>query len=230
MQRVATAIFAMVLVVLVTAESVNAAHGRHKTSPRCRLPAHARVLLADAQAQVFESPESGLTGPYKPREINACAYGHRHVYVLGEPLGPGDPQGNEGVTSETLAGAIVAYEFSSTPPSCCEVGRGGEAVVVVRDLRSGRVLHKVPTGTPSAPRAAGIGLGPALSLVVKSDGAVAWIVSAGFRNGYYQVHALDGSGSRTLATGRSIDPRARALAGSTLYWTQEGKPFSSALN
>jgi hypothetical protein len=227
MQRVATAIFAMVLVVLVTAESVNAAHSRHKTSRRCRLPAHARVLLADAQAQVFEAPESGLTGPYRPREIDGCAYGHHRVSVLGEPLGLPDPQGSQGVSRETLAGAIVAYEFSSEPGFGSR--GGGAALVVVRDLRSGRVLHKVPTGTPSVP-GPGIGLGPALSLVVKSDGAVAWIARAGPRTGYYQVHALDGSGDRLLATGQSIDPNSLALAGSTLYWTQEGKPFSAALN
>jgi len=199
-----------------------------KVAPTPCPPSHSRVLLADAQAQVFLAPESGLTGPYRPREIDGCAYGHDGVSVLGEPLGLPDPQGNSGVSRETLAGAIVAYEFSSEPGFGSR--GGGAALVVVRDLRSGRVLHKVPTGTPSVPRAAGIGLGPALSLVVKSDGAVAWIVSAGFRNGYYQVHALDGSGSRTLATGRSIDPHSLALAGSTLYWTQEGKPFSSALN
>jgi hypothetical protein len=106
---------------------------------------------------------------------------------------------------------------------------GGEALILVRDLRTGRLLHDVPTGIPSAPHGH-LGVGPAISIVVKSDGAVAWIASALPPDGFFQVHALDGDGSRLLATGRSIDPRSLALAGSTLYWTQEGKPFSAALN
>jgi hypothetical protein len=223
MQRVATAIFAMMLVVLVTAESVNAAHSRPKVSPTCRLPAHASLLLADSQAQVFESPSRGLSGPF----IEGCAYGRRRAYMLGVPLGRPDPEGNEGVTREILAGTVVAYEFSAQP--AFGSGEGSTALVMVRDLRSGKMLQKVPTGTPSVPRR-GIGIGRALSLVVKSDGAVAWVAGALPPEGYYQVHALDGSGSRVLATGRSIDPQSLALAGSTLYWTQEGKPFSAALN
>jgi hypothetical protein len=66
---------------------------------------------------------------------------------------------------------------------------------------------------------------------VKSDGSVAWIVDVyGSENPVeYQVRALDRSGGRVLASGAGIAPTSLALAGSTLYWTQGGKPFSASL-
>jgi len=33
-----------------------------------------------------------------------------------------------------------------------------------------------------------------------------------------------------LATGTSIDPSSLALAGSTLYWSEAGKPFTAQLD
>jgi hypothetical protein len=68
--------------------------------------------------------------------------------------------------------------------------------------------------------------------VVKSDGAVAWIVAIYGREhpAEYEVHALDRTGSRVLAFGPGISPRSLALAGSTLYWTQGGNPMSAPLN
>ncbi len=66
--------------------------------------------------------------------------------------------------------------------------------------------------------------------MVKLDGSVAWIVETGEEEGRYQVHAVDKSGSRVLASGPNIDPSSLALAGSTLYWTQGDQPFSASLN
>lgn len=105
----------------------------------------------------------------------------------------------------------------------------GEAWVVVRDLRTGRVLHNVPTGTQSPPVPHFVGAGEATTIVVKRDGAVAWIVESKCLGGEYQVHALDEDGERVLASGRDIAPRSLALVGSTLYWTQGGKPYSATL-
>jgi hypothetical protein len=213
---------AAVLAALFTVAAPADAGTQKKSVSSCP-PPHSRVLLADEQAQVFELPESG-PGPFRREEVGGCAYHHGRAFMFGEPLGEPSPQGNSGVSSETLAGAVVAYESSFMP--AVESRQVGGAVIVVRDLRSGRVLHKVPSGTSSG----GLGIGPALSLVVKSDGAVAWTTSALPQDGYYQVHALDKSGSRMLAIGESINPYSLALAGSTLYWTQEGKPFSAPLN
>jgi hypothetical protein len=88
----------------------------------------------------------------------------------------------------------------------------------------------VPTGTngPSS-----IGLGPVTSLVLKSDGAVAWIARnkpIGEPATSYEVHAVDKTGARLLAAGDEIAPGSLVLAGGTLYWTQGGRPMSATLN
>jgi hypothetical protein len=75
-----------------------------------------------------------------------------------------------------------------------------------------------------------IGNGEARVIVVKSDGAVTWITDAFHKEDRFEVHALDKTGERVLAVGSDIAAESLALAGSTLYWTQGGKPFSAPLN
>jgi hypothetical protein len=111
--------------------------------------------------------------------------------------------------------------------------------VVVRDLSTGRVLHKVPTGSPVKSNPYQAGVGPVVALVVKANGSVAWIAEDVERSmnvgssevvPYFDVWEADKTGSRLLASGFDVDPSSLALAGSTLYWTQGGKPFSASLN
>jgi hypothetical protein len=224
-RRIAISAISSVLV-LVTA-SASLARPRHTAPGKCP-PAHAHLIVADSQAQVYVRPEStGLSGPFENEEIYGCAYGRRRAYGLGLPY-VATSTGANGVRMETLAGPIAAYEAASAS------GAQGQAKtiswrVVVRDLRSGRVLHDVPTGTPKANPFA-VGVGRTLAIVVKSDGAVAWIAQAPPYEGTYQVHALDKSGSRLLASGAEVDPSSLAIGGSTLYWTQGGKPMSAPLN
>jgi hypothetical protein len=100
----------------------------------------------------------------------------------------------------------------------------------VLDLRSGRVLHRVPTGVTDPPNPHFVGAGPTVAIVVKSDGSVAWILDTDQHENEFQVHALDKTGERVLATGSDIASESLALAGSALYWTQGGKPFSTTLH
>jgi hypothetical protein len=151
-----------------------------------------------------------------------------------------------------LAGSVVAYEefFTTADRYTLE----GEPVttalrVIVRDLRTGRVLHDVPTGTPPKPEPGSVGVGNIVALVLKSNGSVAWIAedserSAAAKAAYFDVYATDKSGTRLLASGTDIDPSSLALsagathlddyphtiAGNTLYWTQGGQSFSTTLN
>jgi hypothetical protein len=152
----------------------------------------------------LESPE--FLGVY------GCSYAHKRSYFLGRvpPLG-GGPGNNGGVEIEALAGPVVAY---------WEAGSPGD--IEVRDLVNGRVLRQI-----SAPGTENIG--PVSGMVVKSDGAVAWI-SEPLAGGPCEVHAVDKNGSRLLASSTEVDPSSLALGGSTLYWTQDGKPMSSSLN
>jgi hypothetical protein len=164
---------------------------------------------------VFAQGRSFVVGPvYEP------AYGGTCTSTSCDPS----------LSRLTLAGTTVAFERSATAEANVFGFEGsGEWVVVVRDLRSGRTLHSVPTGT-NRPRAGYVGNGPTTALVVKPDGAVAWINNTSQESAHYEVHALDRNGSRVLAVSSAIDGSSLALARSTLYWTENGIPFSAKLN
>ncbi len=141
-----------------------------------------------------------------------------------------------------MSGAIVAYEqFESA--NLVEYFRTAHEIVV-RDLRTGSVLHRLPTGTGNSPterKHRDVGIGDATALVVKSDGAVAWIVAVATEAAVardraehreiseYQVHVVDATGSQTLAEGTNIGPDSLTLNGSTLHWTQAGKAMAAPL-
>jgi hypothetical protein len=168
------------------------------------------VVVADAQAEVYMAPEDREYPEFLG--VYGCSYKHKRSYFLGRaPSLGGGPGNSGGVELEALAGPTVAY---------WEAGSPGD--MEVRSLINGRVLHQI-----SAPGTENIG--PVSGIVVKSDGAVAWI-SEPLAGGPCEVHAVDKNGSRLLASSTEVDPSSLALAGSTLYWTQGGKPMSSPLN
>jgi hypothetical protein len=220
-----SAIFAVALLAAVSA-SARGAHRR--AAPRCP-PRHSHLLAADAQAQVYEAPEVGETGVLpESLGIYGCAYGRRKHYQLGSPPANGSATGGgpSGTRLITLAGRIVAYEdyalTGQTPNAAYD------DVVLVRNLGNGLLVHEVPTGPALEPEH--VGRGRAAAIVLKADGSVAWINGFGLNPSRYEVHALDRSGERVLASGPDVAPHSLALAGNTLYWTQGGKPFSASLN
>jgi hypothetical protein len=221
MRRLATTAVAILAIALLWVASAAAAPRHTHEITRGCMAGRSHVLAADPQAQIYEAPML-LRFP-EFLSIYGCSYGHKHSYLLGSaPYG--SESGAGGVEKENLVGSIVAYEEVSNRP-CCD-----HWWVVVRDLRNGHILHRVPTGTPMKPEPLSIGIGSVAAIVVKRDGSVAWIVETGEEEGRYQVHAVDKSGSRVLASSPDIDPTSLALAGSTLYWTQSGQPFSASLN
>jgi hypothetical protein len=152
----------------------------------------------------------------------------------------------------TLVGTMVAHGDTFKAEGHEDEESIDEWYVDVRNLRTGRVLHEVPTGTPLKPAPHYVGVGPIVGLVLKSDGSVAWIAEDYERSSklygagapYFDVYATDKTGTRLPASGTNIDPSSlalsvggigvggnrRTIAGSTLYWTQSGTTFSSTLN
>lgn len=201
---------------------------------KCPYP-NEESLVADSQAKVYavlgHGENEGLEVAF------GCVYAQGRPYRLGvidecsmRAMCSG------GIALITLAGPVVAYTEGFGTPS--------ESInrIVVRSLGNGRVLHRVPTGVrlhPSPGRRY-IGSGLATSLVVKSNGSVAWIAeNAELSIGevtYYEVHEIDKAGSRILAAGSNINPFSLALPDSgrgappEVYWTQGGKPMSATLN
>jgi hypothetical protein len=172
-------------------------------------------LLTNGQAFIYRG------GKAQPHEVFGCVPGHRS-YDLGRIGGPvTQPPGATGGTlirQLTIGGPMVAFQDVL-----------GEKMVV-RDLRTGRFVVRESHGVH--------GFSAVEQIVVKSDGAVAWIVRVNYGHGgnpiIWDVYAVDTSGNRLLAEGKEgldpIDPSSLTLAGSTLYWTQNGKPFSAPLN
>jgi hypothetical protein len=229
----------LVAAVLITGQGWTA----HATTPIAKCPPnHTHVLHSNRQAVIYTireyvtETEESVNGGYTHYKIpvtgiRGCTRGGRLAYKLGKPVttyGSAGGGGGSGVSNIALTGSMVAYEKEITG-----VGRNGENasgqwIVWVRDLRTGRVIHKVPTGTLVPPDPNFIGSGPATAIVVKGDGSVAWI--AELYLGYYEVHALDKTGERVLATGENIKPYTLGLNGNHLYWKQNGHIQSTVLD
>jgi len=141
------------LLMLLVAASASDASGRGKSVPECS-PLRPHVLVANAQAQVYQVPGAAVRGCEIPgsAKIFGRILGHRRAYVLGAAPW-GTPEVIGGVFDETLAGPVVAYKRSHEefePRAESDVVLDSN-LVVVRNLRTGRVLHSVPTGTPVTP-------------------------------------------------------------------------------
>jgi hypothetical protein len=153
------------------------------------------------------------------REIRGCVYGHTRTYVVGSAFS-GSGSGGGGTSRLILDGTTVAGEDSSYCTSCW--GPEESHSVFAVDLRTGAVLDHA--SSPAYVQ----------SMVVKPDGALAWIAATGVNGvtGFHQewVYALDRAGVRLLAHGSDIGESSLALAGSTVYWTEGGHPFSAPLN
>jgi hypothetical protein len=195
---------------------------------RCR-PGSSRLIAADTQAVVYLGSvvERAFDTTIRTRIYLGCVRGGRNAYIVGGPGGNGSSSGAGGTRNLTINGAVVAWE--EWEHTGVEGSERNEWVVLVRDLRSGRMLQKSPTGIA---RVRGwTGVGPTTDIVVGADGATAWIVRVMTEQGEqgYEVHAVDKTGARVLATGSSIAPNSLALAGGTLYWTQGGVAMSASL-
>ena len=231
---VATCLAGSMLALVAT--PVSEGKARNRSLPTKCPPVHARILLADAQAAVYtirESKVETIDGHHYPQPIIAirsCDSAHRGSYLLKAELFPTPTEVSAAVSNLTLDGAMLAYEEFTSGVNRYEQQIGKSVWrVIVRNLRTGHVLHAVPTGIANPPNPHFIGDGATTMIVLKSDGAVAWIVDHVDENERYQVNAVDRDGNRVLAAGSDIDPRSLALADSTLYWTQGGKPFSTRL-
>jgi hypothetical protein len=185
----------------------SATDARTRRTSHARCPVVAHPLVANAQAEVYEA-----NGRFE-RERFACAYASGHVYLLGTKP-EYSPEGGGGVEQEALGGNMVAYEEIDehiTAPSSW--------VVFVRNLRTGRILHRLPS------------MGNFVSdLLVKADGSAAWIVDTRGLPTEDLVISVEGSSTHVLASGTGIGQESLALAGSTLYWTQNGQAASATLH
>jgi hypothetical protein len=192
------------------ASSVGVGPRAAATVARCG-PAAARALASSGVARVYAS--------------NGVVYGCS-VHGSGSyRLGVSTPSiGELRVGRVAIAGEITAYAL---------IRSGVDTViadVVVTRLTDGTLLRSASAITRA--------LGPELlesvgSVVVKGDGAVAWIAAAESiaRPGGadVEVHKIEQKRDVLLARGAGIAPASLRLKRSRLTWRQGGRTFSAAL-
>jgi hypothetical protein len=214
---------------LVPSSAYASTQARNRGCP----PARSHVVLSTKRAFVYkateyttESEETVGGGHERYRvpftAIRGCAAGHRRTYELGTPeVGYGSTSSSfAGIKRFALGGTMVAYEESLGGCQLDQTQCEAKWFVVVRNLVTGSVVHRVPTGTAQPPDPSFVGAGEALQIVVKSDGSVAWIALQ-----EEQLHVLDREGSRVLASG--VEPGSLKIEAAQLSWRVEGKLASA---
>lgn len=176
---------------------------------------HCSLQIPEPSSTKRPFSSGGLTG-----NIFACAYGARRSYELGSTP-EGGSAGFSGTGPFALVGTVVGYaveRYYASGHSFSEIW--------VRNLANGEIVNRVPNGSPGRP--GDIGIGETTAIVVRRDGAAAWIARAS--TGGIQVRSVDAAGNgHLLAVSPEIEPNSLALAGSTVYWSEAGKPFSATL-
>jgi hypothetical protein len=201
----------------VAPEAVASQH--HQTCPVAR---HGKLVRRDRVAEVYYASSGAITG---------CVFASGHRHILGHGFEP-ESQGSHGILDTVLTGYYAAYEQVHDPFEP-EAGDPSTWYIVVRDLRTGKLVHREPTGISDDP--ASVGLGEASSRVVSGTGAVAWIVidrqapCEPARNLYCaQVHVITSRGNASIvaegtASPLGIEPASLELHHGTLSWRQGSK-------
>lgn len=160
-------------------------------------PRDARTVAASPDARVYTTKGA----------VDGCTIGGRS-YQLGASS---RTVRENRVAPVALAGIVAGYALSSFGVDTVS------AQVVVRDLANGREVHEAAATSVVLPEA----FQSVDAIVVKSDGAVAWISHAGSVVSHRQrteVHRLDTRGPELLDSGSGIAPGSLRLRGSTLTW------------
>lgn len=209
--------FGLVVVVLLLAVcEVAPTTGASASGPVCG-PSSARTLVADREARVYVSAG----------DVYGCAAaGAQGKFLLGRTgscLAPGAQSSGGAVGPVRIAGEMTA--FASV---VCGVDTG-RTTVTVRRLTDGHVLHaRSATTTIGVEGHQDVG-----SLVVKADGAVAWIATAesiGAPKYVRQLARLDRHGFRVLDSGPAVSAGSLTLRGSRISWQHATATRTAALD
>lgn len=175
-----------------------------------------KMIAVDGRAIIYK----GVNGEGL-EEVLGCVRGTTRRYGLGAPPSFGSAGGG-GVTHERLAGVMAAYEEFSVFEG---EERSGHFRVLVRDLQTGRLVHRVLAGPSKGPY---LGGGKIDTLVVAPGGSAAWIRrEAG--TGEDELRVVDHSGVHVLASGGGIVHGSLTVRGTRLSWTRNGERFSYTL-
>jgi hypothetical protein len=162
-------------------------------------PHAAQTLAASQKARVYQ-----LGG-----EVYGCALGSPHSYRLGAAART-IREGRAGPVA--VAGGYAGYGLTRFGIDTVS------SQVVVRNLGNGRELHDTPAITSLLPES----FQSVDAIVLKSDGAVAWISAVesviSTRGHQIEVLRIDDRGQATLDSGSGIESGSLRLHGSTVAW------------
>lgn len=162
-------------------------------------PAGAKTLSADGAARIYQTGES----------VYGCAESSGRSYLLAaDQSRPGQPH----IGRVALAGVVAAYGETTSGVDTIS------AQVIVRRLDNGRTLHNAAATTrPPGPEY----FESIYAVVVKADGAVAWIAHAGSilqKEAGTEVDRIDRRGEARLDSTAAGDITGLMLRGSRLSW------------
>ena len=190
----------LALTALLGPPAIGAASGPPASVEARCLPRGARSLAADRTARVYSWHGA----------VYGCIDATGQLRKLGGAGVCNRPDG--AVAPVALAAATVAYGLER-----CGVDTGSSTVVVL-NLSTGVQRADLPAITlPAGPES----YGSVNSLVLRRDGAAAWIASSDSlvgRSTTYEVHRFAGGKSALLDSGGSIAPASLRLAGSLVTW------------
>lgn len=155
------------------------------------------------------------------RRWYACLHRTGRRVHLGD-VGPAG-QFSDRISPVRLAGRHVAFAAEYTASTGDALG----AVVTVRDLRTGALVHRFQS--PGDPNTYDV-----TDLELRAGGPVAWVariiqgtpVTTTFE---VRTFSTGESQSTIVDSGAAIDRRSLALSGATLYWSNDGSPRSTTL-
>ena len=178
----------------------------------CKLPG-ATKLLVGGKAVVFAKPSSG------DRRYFGCAYSSGRLVALGHARCQSRLSG-PGVSHIRLAGTFVGFGTMR-----CGVDTATAGVQVVELAKRKTTVDVAATSPPNRPES----FESVDALVLRGDGAVAWISSissiVGGGGPRYEVRER----ARLLDRGAAIAPDSLAIRGSTVRWRNGGRVKSAPL-
>jgi hypothetical protein len=205
----AAALLLIVLVGLAASAPLLASGSPHASVARCG-SASGHTLAADRVARVYAVGDT----------VYGCAKGGARPYVLGHRR---TCVGSSRVAPVKLAARIAAYGLER-----CGVDTGSTQVIV-RRLTDGSQMHaQAATSPPGAESFQSVD-----SLVVKSDGAVAWIATGSSIVGgrkTIEVRRADRAGAALLDSGAEVVTHSLRLHRSTLSWKHGATSRTAALH
>ena len=173
-------------------------------------PSDARTLAVDAEARVYSLG----------KKVYGCANGATRRYLLGS---------TGFCVNAHAVGAVVrlAAGYAGYSVSTCGVDNG-TTIVYVRRLTDGTITQQhIATTVVGVESHQTVN-----SLVVRSDGAVAWIATAdsiGAPKLVRQVERMDSHGFALLDSGGGVAPNSLDLHGTLISWTDHGTVHEAKL-